>query len=84
MSEKDSRVYILSALAVFMIVLASVMWILHPIAQQQQFGELLGAELIAFAMLTYVYTRNSADEVKEFWIMAGTLALAFLLGLVFI
>ena len=68
-------------LVVFMAVVSAALWVFDPVSQQAQFGELLGAELVAFSMLTYIYTRDGPQDVKEVWMLSGGLALAFLIGL---
>jgi len=63
-------------LLIFIIVTAVTMWTLDLIAQQRTFAFLLSAELIAFAMLVYLYYGETPKEVSRQWLFSGALALA--------
>ncbi len=63
-------------LLIFIIVTAVTMWSLDLIAQQRTFAFLLSAELIAFAMLVYLYYGETPKEVSRRWLFAGSAALA--------
>jgi lysylphosphatidylglycerol synthetase-like protein (DUF2156 family) len=70
-------------LLIFIIVVAAAMWSLDLIVQQRTFAFLLSAELIAFAMLVYLYYGESPKEISRRWLFAGSVALAvvILLGI---
>jgi hypothetical protein len=63
-------------LLIFVIVTAITMWSLDLIAQQRTFAFLLSAELIAFAMLVYLYYGETPREVSRRWLFLGAVALA--------
>lgn len=63
-------------LLIFIVVTAVTMWSLDLIAQQRTFAFLLSAELIAFAMLVYLYYGETPKEVSRRWLFAGSAALA--------
>jgi len=59
-----------------MIVTAVTMWSLDLIAQQRTFAFLLSAELIAFAMLVYLYYRETPQDISRKWLFSGAAAIA--------
>jgi hypothetical protein len=63
-------------LLIFIIVTAVTMWTLDLIAQQRTFAFLLSAELIAFAMLVYLYYGETPKEISRRWLFSGAVALA--------
>jgi hypothetical protein len=63
-------------LLIFIIVITAAMWSLDLIIQQRTFAFLLSAELIAFAMLVYLYYEESPKEISRRWLFAGSVALA--------
>jgi plastocyanin len=63
-------------LLIFIIVVAVTMWTLDLIAQQRTFAFLLSAELIAFAMLVYLYYGENPKEISRRWLFSGAVALA--------
>lgn len=68
-------------LFVFLIVGAVLPWMLDLVANQRAFGFLLGADLIAFTMLVYVFDRESDDEVNWFTLLIGSVILGLLIFL---
>lgn len=78
--------FIAALLLIFIIVVAVTMWSLDLIAQQRTFAFLLSAELIAFAMLVYLYYGETPKDISRRWLFSGAVALAVvvLLGIVVI
>ena len=68
--------FIAVLLLIFMIVTAVTMWSLDLIAQQRTFAFLLSAELIAFAMLVYLYYGETPQDISRKWLFLGAVALA--------
>jgi plastocyanin len=68
--------FIAILLLIFMIVTAVTMWSLDLVAQQRTFAFLLSAELIAFAMLVYLYYAETPQDISRKWLFSGAIALA--------
>ena len=68
--------FIAVLLLVFIVVTAVTMWTLDLIAQQRTFAFLLSAELIAFAMMVYLYYVETPKDISRRWLFAGAIALA--------
>ena len=68
--------FIAVLLLVFIVVTAVTMWTLDLIAQQRTFALLLSAELIAFAMMVYLYYVETPKDISRRWLFAGAIALA--------
>jgi hypothetical protein len=66
-------------LLVFLIVGGVLPWMLDLVAAQRAFGFLLSADLIAFAMLVYVYDRESDLDVNWYLLLIGCVAIAMLI-----
>jgi hypothetical protein len=66
-------------LFVFLVVGAVLPWLLDLVAAQRAFGFLLGADLIAFAMLVYVYDRQKDIEVNWNLLLIGCAVIAMLI-----
>ncbi len=66
-------------LLILIIVVAIAMWTLDLIAQQRTFAFLLSAELVALAMLVYLYYEETPEELSKRWLFAGSSALAILI-----
>lgn len=69
------------ALVIVCVVIAGVVWTMNPVSQQNEIGILLGAELVGFSMIAYLYTRPTDEAVSELWLLLGTLTLAFFIGM---
>ncbi|MEM0118575.1 MAG: hypothetical protein QXV32_09005 [Conexivisphaerales archaeon] len=69
------------ALVIFCAAVAAIVWGLDPVSQQNEIGILLGAELVGFSLIAYLYTRPSDSSVSEFWLLLGILTIAFLIGM---
>jgi len=81
--EEGIRILISAALISFMVVAAAYLWLIE-LSEQGEFGAFLGAELTAFSMLLYLYTRPSYAKVKKIWFLVGCLSVAFFLTLAII
>jgi plastocyanin len=68
--------FIAVLLLFFIVVTAVTMWTLDLIAQQRTFAFLLSAELIAFAMLVYLYYVETPKDISRRWLFGGVIALA--------
>ena len=60
-------------------VLTFSLWTLDTFTMQSTFGALLGAELVAFAMMGYVYLKPTYAEIRKGWFLAGCVLLTALL-----
>jgi len=67
---------IATLLVIFIVVIGVVMWSLDLVAQQRTFAFLLSAELVAFAMLVYLYYAETPREISRRWLATGSVALA--------
>jgi lysylphosphatidylglycerol synthetase-like protein (DUF2156 family) len=67
---------IATLLVIFIVVIGVVMWSLDLVAQQRTFAFLLSAELVAFAMLVYLYYAETPREISRRWLVTGSVALA--------
>lgn len=67
---------IASLLLIFIIVAGITMWTLDLIAQQRTFAFLLSADLIAFAMLVYLYYAENPKDISRRWLFGGAIAIA--------
>jgi uncharacterized cupredoxin-like copper-binding protein len=70
---------IATLLLIFIIVVAVAMWSLDLIVQQRTFAFLLSAELVAFAMLVYLYYQENPKELSKRWLFIGATGLAMLI-----
>ena len=64
-------------LLIFLVVVGIAIWFLDFIAQQRVFGFLISAELVAFAMLVYIFYEENSGVSKKL-LTAGFVALAVL------
>jgi hypothetical protein len=62
-----------------MIVVGIAMWSLDLVAQQRTFAFFLSAELLAFAMLVYLYYAETPQEIRRRWLLIGSAAIAAVL-----
>ena len=67
----DSLRLIAIFLLIFLIVLGVSIWLLDLVAQQRTFGFLLGAELVAFALLVYLYYEENPHEIDKRLLSVG-------------
>jgi len=65
----------------FIVAIAAYLWLIDLFAGQRVFGLLLGAVLLAFSMLIYVYRKPSYGEMSKPVLIVGYIALAMLLSL---
>jgi hypothetical protein len=68
-------------LLLFIVVTGITIWSLDLFAQQRTFALLISAELIAFAMLVYLYYEENPKEINRRWLFAGSVALALVIFL---
>jgi hypothetical protein len=66
-------------LLVFLVLGAAMPWMLDLVTAQRAFGFLLGADLIAFTMLVYVYDRTSDRDVNWNLLLIGSAIIAMLM-----
>lgn len=62
-------------IVVFMIVIGIATWSLDLISQQRTFAFFISAELIALAMLVYLYYEEDPKEIRQRWLLKGSAAL---------
>jgi plastocyanin len=67
---------IATLLVILIVVIGVAMWTLDLVTQQRTFAFLLSAELVAFAMLVYLYYAEPAQGVSRRWLFTGSAALA--------
>ncbi len=72
------RGIITASLVIYLFGVMVSMWFLDLIAQQRAFALLLSSELVAFAMLIYVYKEASYDQVNKSWLFLGVIGMLFL------
>jgi hypothetical protein len=70
---------IATLLLVFLIVVGIAIWFLDLLAQQRTFAFLLSGELIAFAMLVYLYYKEDSKQLSRRWLFSGLIALAIVI-----
>jgi plastocyanin len=70
---------IATLLFILSVVVAVAMWSLDLIAQQRTFAFLLSAELVAFAMMVYLYYEENPKELSKRWLFAGAASIALLM-----
>lgn len=68
-------------LAVLLVMIAAYLWFIDLFSMQRLFGVLLASELVAFAMLAYVYSKQSFSKVSKMWLLLGSIAVASFLFL---
>jgi plastocyanin len=66
---------IATLLVIFIVAIGVAMWTLDLVAQQRTFAFLLSAELVAFAMLVYLYYAETPRETSRRWLFTGSAAL---------
>lgn len=81
LSEDGIRLLISAALVSLMVVIAAHLWFIDLLLRQSEFGVFLAAELVAFSMLLYLYTRPSYLDINKAWFLIGCLSLACFLTL---
>jgi thiol:disulfide interchange protein len=64
-------------LLAFLVVVAVAIWLLNLITQQRTFGFLMSAELVAFAMLVYIFYAETPGVNKRL-LATGFVALGIL------
>ncbi len=78
--EEDQVRYVTSMLLVVLMAVIGVgLWSVDLLTMQGVFGTLLSAELMAFAMLSYLYSKPSLHEVRTSWVVAGLASLVVFL-----
>ncbi len=65
-------------LLIFIVVIAVAIWSLDLVAQQRTFAFLVSAELVAFAMMVYLYYEENVKEIGKRWLWAGSVGIAVL------
>ncbi len=73
-----TRGIITASLVIYLFGVMVSMWFLDLIAQQRAFALLLSSELVAFAMLIYLYKEASYEQVNKSWLFLGVIGMLFL------
>ena len=68
-------------LVIFLVTIAAYLWLIDLFSKQRVFGVLVASELVAFAMLAYVYSKPSFSKVNKIWLLMGSIAVAVFLFL---
>jgi hypothetical protein len=66
-------------LLLIIVVLAISLWTLDISTMQSAFAALLGAELVAFALMGYIYLKPTYAEIGKGWFLLGCFLLTALL-----
>jgi hypothetical protein len=69
------------ALVIFLVTIAAYLWVIDLFSLQRVVGVLLASELVAFAILAYIYSKKSFSKVSKTWLLAGSIVVAVLLFL---
>ncbi len=65
--------------------IAFYLWIVDPVALQREFGAMLGAELVIFSMIVYVFYKHPLTKSNINWLLLGCVtATLFLVIAVFL
>ena len=75
--NRDPLRSIVVLLLIFLLAIGASIWFLDFIAQQRVFGFLMSAELVAFAMLVYIFYEENSGASRRL-LTAGFVALAIL------
>jgi hypothetical protein len=81
LNQEDVKYPVASALVVLLVMIAVYLWFIDLFSMQRVFGVLLASELVAYAMLAYVYSKQSFSKVSKMWLLLGSLAVASFLFL---
>lgn len=65
-------------LVIFLVVIGISIWLLDFIAQQRVFGFLVSAELVAFALLVYLYYEETPADIDRKLLFSGFAAMGVL------
>ena len=60
----------------FLVMIAAYLWLIDLFSMQRVFGVLLASELVAFAMLVYVHSKQSFSKVSKLWLLLGSMVVA--------
>lgn len=77
--QEDVKYRIAFVLAILLIMMAVYLWFIDLLSMQRVFGMLLASELIAFAMLVYVYSKPSFPRTSKAWLLSGSIVVAIFL-----
>ena len=66
-------------LVILLVTIAAYLWLIDLFSMQRVFGMLLASELVAFAMLAYVYSKSSFSKVSKTWLLIGCASIAVFL-----
>lgn len=70
-----------SGLVLVAIAIAVDLWFVDQLAAQQVVGIMMATELVAFAMLSYLYYKPDFSKVSGLWLLIGCGAMAIFLML---
>jgi len=76
---QETRRLIAIALLAFLIAVTASLWLLDLVTQQRAFGFFLSSELLAFAILVYVYDRETPEDINWPQVMIGCSFIAMLI-----
>jgi hypothetical protein len=79
--ENDTKVMLGSALLLVTIAISVDLWFVDQLASQRVVGVLMATELVAFAMVCYLYYRQTFSELSGLWLLIGCGAMAIFLML---
>lgn len=68
-------------LVILLVTIAAYLWLMDLFSMQRVFGVLLASELVAFAMLAYMYSKPSFSKVSKTWLLIGSVSVAVFLFL---
>jgi len=79
--DEGVRSLISASLLALLVAVGISLWFVDLLTMQREFGAFLGAELVAFSMLLYVYLKRNYGEFRKVWFLTGCLFLVFLMFL---
>jgi hypothetical protein len=79
LSPEGIRGLVTTAILAFLLVVTGYLWFIDLLANQRTFAVLLGAELVAFAVLIYVSTKPSYSDISRAWMLIGCITIAIML-----
>lgn len=76
LDQEDVKYPVAWVLMILLVMIAAYLWLIDLFSMQRVFGVLLASELVAFAMLAYVYSKQSFSKVSKVWLLLGSMAVA--------
>ena len=81
LDEEGTRYTLAATLMLVAAVIAVAVWFIDPFSMQRVFGAMMGTELVAFAMVTYIVYKPNLAGVSRTWLLIGCATMAVFLFL---